>query len=578
MKKPTRRRWWMILSLVALSGLPSEVWAQTGRTSRIRFEEIGEKAGVRQLHHAKSFTEISDVLRTFTPGGASAAIGDYNNDGREDLFVTNSDEGWPNRLFRNDGNLSFTEVTDTAGVAAGNEPGLLVTDSLWFDYDNNGWIDLLVVRFGTPLLYRNQGDGHFEDVTISSGLNKFTNAIAVIAFDYDRDGYLDLLIGNYFGDVNLYKLETSKVLPDDYDVATNGGGVTMWHNTGKGSFTDVTESAGFAHLDGWTLDVGHGDLNNNGLQDIYLAVDFGTDRVFYNNGDGTFRDATETAIGFDTRSGMNAELADYDNDGLLDVYVTNITGDGLREFNMLWHNNGDETFTDFAQETGTSDTLWGWGAKFADFNNDGWLDLYVVNGLRSGSVNNYRDVMSEMSDSPDQDRGDIYSWPRIEKMTWSGFQKTQLYQSLGLHLFREVAADAGVDNDLDGRGVLIADFDENGLLDVFQTNHDQHSLLYVNRSESSGNWVELQLIGTRSNRDAIGTRVTLQAGDLKLIREVVGGNGFTGQSSRRLHFGLGSVEKLEELEIRWPTGEVERVRVPLNQLSSIQEGSGRIQP
>lgn len=545
-------------------------------SAQIRFVEIGKQAGVRHQHHTRRFKgPYSDVLGMFTSGGASSAIADYDNDGLEDIFVTDSDEGTSNHLFHNEGNLAFSDQTEKAGVGGGNDPKTIVADALFFDYDNDGWKDLVLARFGTPALFHNQGDGTFKEVTANCGMNKFGNSLSVTTFDYDNDGLLDLIFGNYFPPVNLLDLSTTKVLPRDLDNATNGGGVTLWHNLGGGRFEDATEKAGLSNGHGWTLDVGVGDFNNDGWPDIYVASDYGTDRVYFNKGDGTFRDASETAIGYDTKKGMNAEVADYDNDGFLDVYVTNITDEYMKECNMLWHNNGDETFTDLARETGTCDTLWGWGAKFGDFDNDGWLDLFAVDGLRSANDDNYIPVLVEMIIRPGVDFSDLSSWPAIKDMSWSGYQKSKLFQNLGkMNIFKEISAQAGVDNDLDGRGVALADFDNDGLLDIYQTNADQPSLLYHNVSDRPGHWVTLRLIGTRSNRDAIGARATLTAGGGRQMREISGGDGYSAQSSYRLHFGIGAAEKIDELRIHWPSGREETVSVPLDRVSYVREGAG----
>ncbi len=544
--------------------------------ARIHFTELGEQAGVRHLHHTRKFKgPYSDVLGMFTSGGASSAVGDYDNDGLEDLFVTDSDQGTTNHLYRNEGHLTFSDQTEKAGVGGGNEPNLIVADALFFDYDNDGWKDLVLARFGTPVLFHNQGDGTFKDVTATCGMNTFANSLSVTTLDYDNDGKLDLIFGNYFPPVNLLDLTTTKVLPRDLDNASNGGGVTLYHNLGGGRFEDATKKAGVANGHGWTLDVGVGDFNNDGWPDLYVASDYGTDRVYFSKKDGTFRDASQTAIGYDTKKGMNADVADYDNDGFLDVYVTNITDEYMKECNMLWHNNGNETFTDLSRETGTCDTLWGWGAKFADFDNDGWLDLFAVNGLRSASKDNYIPVLVEMIITPGVDFSDLTSWPAIKDMSWSGYQKSKLFQNLGkMNIFKEISAAAGVDNDLDGRGVAIGDFDNDGLLDIYQTNADQPALLYRNVSTQPGNWVTLNLIGTKSNRDAIGARVTLTAGGVTQVREISGGDGYSAQSSYRLHFGIGPAEKIDELRIRWPSGQEESLTVPLNHLSYIREGSG----
>jgi hypothetical protein len=509
----------------------------------------------------------------FTSGGASVAVGDYDGDGLDDLFVTDSATGKPNHLFHNNGNMTFTDVAVAAGVAGGNDPGTIVSDALWFDYDNDGREDLLVARFGTPILYHNEGHGKFKDVTKTSGLNKFGNTIAVIAFDYDNDGYLDLMFGNYFKPVNLLDGKDDHVLPNDLDNAVNGGGVTLWHNTGHGSFVEVTDKAGFGKHTGWTLDLGHGDFNNDGLQDVYLACDYGTDRIFFNNGDGTFRDATEKSIGFDTRKGMNVDVADYDNDGWMDIYVTNITDEYMKECNMLWHNNHDGTFTDVSKETNTCATLWGWAAKFGDFDNDGWPDLFVVNGLRSAGKENYIPVLLDLITKPGVDFTDVKNWPKIGNMTWSGYQKKKLFHNLGGQTFKEISAQAGVDNDQDGRGIAIGDFNNDGRLDIFQTNANQPSLLYQGVTDGGGNWVQFLLTGAKSNRDAIGARITITAGGLTQIREIDGGNGYAGQSMRRAHFGIGKATKIDALEIHWPSGRVEKLPPPpINALAKFVEG------
>ncbi|HKH43496.1 MAG TPA: CRTAC1 family protein [Thermoanaerobaculia bacterium] len=566
-----------------LAALPGLSGAAAG-AGTLRFEEIGGAAGARILHHTHKFSgKHADVLGMFTAGGASAAAADFDNDGDLDLFVVDSDVGKPHHLLRNDlvpsGKLTFTDVAAASGVTGGNDPKSIVADALWLDADNDGHRDLLLARFGTPLFFRNKGNGKFEDVSAASGLDKFGNSIAAIAFDYDNDGRLDVLLGNYFPPVNLIDLPTPHVLPDNLDDAKNGGGVTLWRNvtapgTGKIRFSEVTEKAGLSHHTGWTLDVGHADFDNDGDQDLYLAGDYGTDRLFFNNGDGTFRDVTKDAVGFDTKKGMNVDVADYDRDGWLDVYVTNITDEYMKECNMLWHNNGDGTFTDLSKETGTCNTLWGWAAKFADFDNDGWEDLFAANGLRSASRENYIPVLVEMIIRPGVDFTDVNSWPAIGDMSWSGYQKKKLFKNLGAQTFKEISAEAGVDNDRDGRGVAVADFDNDGRLDFYQTNADQEALLYRNVSEGTGHWIELHLVGTKSNRDAIGARVTVRAGNQTWIREVNGGNGYASQSATRLHFGLGAAGKVDSIEIRWPSGRKEKASAPLDRITTIREGKG----
>ena len=566
------RTGWVLLAL----GVPAVVYAIDGIEAKIRFSESAAKAGVQVLHHTRHFRgETADVLRMFTSGGSSAAAGDYDGDGLEDLFITDSDEGKLNHLFHNNGNGTFTDVGAMAGVTKGNDPDTIVADALWFDYDNDGRQDLLIGRFGTPLLYHNEGNGKFKDVSAQSGLNKFGNTIAVVAFDYDSDGKLDLMFGNYFKPVNLLTSGEPHVLPNDLDNAVNGGGVTLWHNLGNGKFEETTQKAGFGKHTGWTLDIGTGDLNNDGKPDVYLACDYGTDRIFFNNGDGTFTDATEKSIGFDTRKGMNVDIADYDNDGWMDIYVTNITDEYMKECNMLWHNNHDGTFTDVSRETNTCETLWGWSAKFGDFDNDGWPDLFVVNGLRSAGKENYIPVVVNLITQPGVDFTDARLWPHINDMTWSGYQKKKMFRNLGGQAFKEISGEAGVDNDKDGRGIAMADFDNDGKLDFYQANADQNGMYYHNISEGVGNWVQFKLTGTKSNRDAIGARITLTTGALKQIREIDGGNGYAGQSMKRAHFGIGKATKVDAVEIRWPSGLVEKVSgVSINKINKVTEGKG----
>jgi len=271
---------------------------------------------------------------------------------------------------------------------------------------------------------------------------------------------------------------------------------------------------------------------------------------------------------------MNVDIADYDNDGWLDVYVTNITDEYMKECNMLWHNNGDGAFSDVSKETGTCDTGWGWAAKFADLDNDGWVDLFVVNGLRSAGPDSYVPLLLPLLTTPNLDLTDVNKWPGIGNRSWSGYQKKKLFHNRHDGTFADISAQAGVDNDLDGRGIAVADFDNDGRLDLVQANADQPLLLYRNITEKKTNWVEFKLIGVKSNRGAIGARVRIRASDLNQIREVDGGNGYAGQSTKRIHFGLGAATKIDRLDVLWPSGTKETFSAPVNQITTLKEGEG----
>jgi hypothetical protein len=518
------------------------------------FDDITAKAGVATAHRNRRFdNQYAKIMAGYTALGASAAVADYDGDGFEDIFVTDSATDGRNHLYRNNGNLTFTDVAAQAGIGTGNDAQDASADALWFDFNNDGRPDLFVVRFGHSELYENLGHGRFREVGKAAGIDRYLNAITAVAFDYDHDGYVDLFIGAYFQPVNLFNPDTPRFFPESFETANNGGGVIAFHNNGNGTFTDVTEKIGLK-TSGWTLDLGHGDANNDGWDDLYVACDFGTDRFFVNNGDGTFSDRTEKAIGFDTKKGMNAEWGDFDNDGLLDIYVTNITDDYMREGNFLWKNNGNLTFTDVSKETGTWDTGWGWGAKFFDYDNDGWLDLYVTNGWVSAGKENYVPDIFEMIVKPNIDLADARNWPPMGNKSLSGYEKKRLFHNERGQAFTDQAPKYGVDSIRDGRGVATADFDNDGRIDLFVANANGEPFLYHNVLSPVGHWAEFILTGTKSNRGAVGAQVRVTAGGRTLLRFVDGGNGFASQGTSRVHVGLAQSTTIDKVEIRWPSG------------------------
>ena len=540
------------------------------------FQDVTKQAGIDARHGNRVFDNpYAKIMAGYTALGASATVADFDGDGYEDVFVTDSKLGGKNHLYRNNHDFTFTDVAEQAGVANGNDENNATADSLWFDFNNDGRPDLLIVRFGHNQLFENLGNGKFKDVSKRAGIDGYKNAITAIAFDYDHDGYLDLFVGSYFQPTNIFKPDTPRFFPESFETANNGGGVTVYHNNHNGTFTDVTEKVGLK-TSGWTLDIGHGDADNDGFDDVYVACDFGTDRFFHNNGNGTFSDITEKAIGFDTKKGMNVDWGDFDNDGLLDIYVTNITDDYMREGNFLWHNNGNLTFTDVSRETGTSETGWGWGAKFFDYDNDGWLDLYVTNGWVSAGKDSYVPDIFQMIVKPGIDFADARNWPPMGNKSLSGYERKRLFHNEKGQVFKDEAKRHGVDSIRDGRGIAIADFDNDGRLDMFVANANGEPYLYRNTMPLARHWVDFVLQGTKSNRTAVGAQVRITAGGSTRLQFISGGNSFAGQSSSRVHFGLGDVAKIDQIEVRWPAGEREVFTgLAVDKIQKIVEGSGK---
>jgi hypothetical protein len=562
------------VSLVAIGMAVVGITVLAGTGDRW-FRDITHSAGVHHKHSNRVFENpYAKIMAGYTSLGASAAIGDIDGDGYDDVFMTDSSATGKNHLYHNNGNLTFTDIAESAGVSEGNDPNNASAAALWLDFNNDGRPDLLVIRFGYSQLFENLGHCKFREVTKAAGLYRYMNAITAVAFDYDHDGYVDLFVGGYFQAVNLFQPDTPRFFPENFETANNGGGVVVYRNNGNGTFSDVTEKVGLKQS-GWTLSLGHGDADNDGWDDLYVACDFGTDRFFHNNRNGTFSDITETAIGFDTKKGMNAEWGDFDNDGLLDIYVTNITDDYMKEGNFLWHNNGNLTFSDVSRETGTYDTGWGWGAKFFDYDNDGWLDLYVMNGWVSAGKESYVPDIFEMITKPGLDLSDARNWPVMGNKSLSGYQKKRLFHNERGQIFRDEAPRHGLDSDQDGRGVAVADFDNDGRMDILVANANAQPFLYHNESPRTAHWVQFRLQGAKSNRAAIGAQVRIVAGGAKRLSFISGGNSFAGQSTSRIHFGLGAADCIESVEVRWPSGHVDTFRdLAADRLWDVKEGSG----
>ncbi len=526
------------------------------------FVDVTDAAGIDHTHHKPELDpRLGNIMPWMASVGAAVAAADYDGDGDIDLYATDSRTGYPNYLYRNDGGFRFTEVAGEAGVARVNDDRGTSMDAVFGDVDNDGDLDLYVVKWGCNVLFRNDGDGSFTDVTERAGVGDCGNGNAALFIDHDLDGDLDLMVGNYFQNVDLWNLSTTRIMHDSFETARNAGPNLFYRNNGDGSFTEIAEILGLNDT-GWTLDIGCGDIDNDGDQDCYIANDFGGDSLFRNEGDGTFLNITAQAIGVDTKKGMNVDFGDYNNDGFLDIYVTNITTlEYLREGNMLWHNMRDGTFVDVGYPTESDDGGWGWAGKFLDYDNDGRLDIFTVNGFVSAGEETYWFDLATMATTPDLDTSDSRNWPTMGDRSFSGYEPFRLFRNEDF-IFVERAAEAGVADTRDGRGIAVADFDEDGWLDLFVATQGDRPVLYRNQGRRGHHWIAFDLRQTGRNTRAIGARVTVRAGELTQIREIDGGNGYASQSSTRLHFGLGPRQRIDEVIVRWPDGVIERLDNP----------------
>ncbi len=545
------------------------------RYPMFQLHDIAQHSGVRVTHHKVLLDpKLDNIMPWMASVGAAVAAADYNNDGFIDVFVSSSGRNTPCHLFRNNGDGTFTDVATVAGVADLNEEGG-VMDAVWGDFDNDGWPDLYIVKWSAPnRLFHNNHDGTFTDVTALSGTGDRGNGNAAIWFDYNGDGLLDLYIGNYFRpEDNLWHLYTTVIMQDDFEKARNAGPNVLYRNNGDGTFTNVAHELGVDDT-GWTLDVGACDLFNTGHMDLYLANDFGQDMLYKNNGDGTFTNITKTSLPIDTRKGMNVDFADLDGDGYPDIYVSNVTQQGyLVEGNFLWHNNRDGTFTDVAPELKVNDGGWSWGAKFVDLDNDGEMEIVVLNGFVSAGKDSYWYYLGTMATTPGIIIADSRNWPPIGDMSISGYQYSRLFVKEG-NQYVDIALNAGITDVYDGRGLCIADIDNDGLPELLVANQGAPFTLYKNYPVHRNHWLGLRLIGKgKSNRDAIGARVTVTANGRNYVKWVDPGSGFASQSDRRLIFGLNSATSIKAIEIRWPDGRIEQLTaLPLDRYHTLTEG------
>lgn len=549
----------------------------------VSFRESAKISGIAFRHTSPKLDDkLQHIMEQVASMGAAVSVVDYDRDGWPDIYVTNSSEGSRNALYRNLGNGTFRDMASEVGLADVNLPGTGVsTGAVWGDYDNDGYEDVLLYKWGRPELFHNDHGQHFTRVTEKAGLPKWVNANSAVWFDYDRDGRLDLFLGGYYSeDVDLWHLTTTKIMPESFEYAANGGRKYLFHNLGGGRFEEVSAQAGI-QTRRWTLAAVAADLRGTGYPDLFIANDYGVSELFLNEGGRRFHEAgKETGVGAAPKSGMNAAVGDVLNQGRLGIYVSNISEEGvLVQGNNLWMPQTDGAgnrrlrFENMANVMGVELGGWSFGAQFGDLNNDGFLDLYVTNG--NVSLDQNRSYWYDYSKVAGGNRSIIFdaaNWPPLDGRSLSGYQQKRVWLNDGAGQFKEVAQIVGVKDVYDGRSVAMADFGNRGVLDVVVANQNGPLLLYRNTVLPGNGWIEIELEGSRSNRSAIGAEVRLFWNGQQQVQEVSGGSGFCAQNQRRLHFGLGKAARVDRVEIRWPSGDVQTLSAPaINRIHSVKE-------
>jgi hypothetical protein len=550
-------------SATALLAGPHQLWPVS--RSGISYVDVARQSGIT-FQHDNAASPEKFLVETM---GSGCGWIDYDQDGLLDLYLVNGaatpayKPAHPLRsaLYRNNGDGTFSDVTATAGVGA---EGLFGMGLAVGDYDNDGFPDLFLCGYGHCILYHNNGDGTFTDVTARAGVaNNSRWASSAAWFDYDNDGRLDLVIANYVDwspERNFYCGDRGPGMrsychPDDFNPQPS----TLYHNNGNGTFTDVSKSSGVGLKAGNGLGVVTFDYDNDGWQDIFIANDHMPNFLFHNNRNGTFNEVgylAGVAVSGDGQfeAGMGTDAADTTGTGRMDLIVTHLD----MQLARFYQNLGDGSFDDATFRSKLSYATFhmsGFGTRFFDYDNDGTRDLFMANGHVLDNIERYH------SDTK-------YAEPKL------------MFRNTGRGIFDNVSDQLGPDFVLPrvSRGAAVGDFDNDGDLDILVNNNGQPPQLLRNDGGNANHWLEILLIGTKSNRDGVGARVKLTAGDLVLYDQRKGGMSYQSAQDPRLHFGLGTRTKIDSIEVTWPSGMITKLaNVKANQIIAIQEGTGVVE-
>lgn len=546
-------------------------------------QEVSSKIGVHFIHKPPQLDPILDpIMKQMAPFGASVAIADFNSDGWLDIYLTNSCKGTENALYKNMRDGTFKNVAAEMGVAKLNTTKNGVSmGAVWGDYDNDGYPDLFVYRWGIPVLFHNNHGKGFTKV--SQGKTDFpdwVNANTAIWFDYNDDGYLDLFLGGFYRpNIDLWHLETTKIMPNSFQFSNNGGRNYLFHNNGDGTFTEVAHKVGLTSH-GWTLAAGAVDLNDDGYPELVVINDYGVDQLFINEHGKYFHNiGKRSGIGATSESGMSVSFGDVLNQGKLAMYISNISQPGvLVQGNDLWvpstgKNEVELSYRNVAQTMEVMFGGWSWSAQFGDLNNDGFLDLYVANGYISGEKrSSYWYDYSLVTSGNRYIIEDTKNWPALNGRSLAGYQQNRIWLNDGAGHFYNVVDAVGDTLRLDSRAVAFADLWNRGVLDVIVANQGGPVQVFKNTVAKNHHWIQFLLIGSESNRSAIGAQVILYWNDQRQKQVVTAGIGFSSESQRRVHFGLGKSERVQKAVIYWPSGEKQVIKSPeVDNLHTIEE-------